>query len=127
MLISVFPLPDPKVCSFAGAHFRGGLHSKKAAVVDIKVDANAMSKFNPPSAPNPPISIPEMGNLPPKTFVSNEGAIPPSPPIAFVSDAKLPVVIADRAPPTPAMSRLSMPKTPEKEVKAPTISPLSID
>ena len=85
-----------------------------------------MSKFNPPRAPNPPISIPEIGNRPPRTFVNIDGAIPPRPPIAFVSDAKLPPLIAERAPPTPAIMRLSIPSAPDTEVKAPVMSPLSI-
>ena len=62
-----------------------GSHSKNAAAVDIKVDASARSKSSPPSAPNPPMSIPERGNLPPNTSVNICGAAPPKPPRALVN------------------------------------------
>ena len=53
-----------------------GSHSKNAAAVDINVEASARSKSSPPSAPNPPMSIPERGNLPPNTSVNICGAAP---------------------------------------------------
>ena len=108
-------------------HSSGGSHSKNAAAVDMKVDASARSKSNPPNAPNPPTSIPDNGSLPPKTSVNICGAEPPKLPNAFVKDAMSPPWIAPSDAPTAPINFESIPRGPDNPWKAPTISPLSID
>ena len=93
----------------------------------MKVEASAISKFKPPRAPNPPISIPDIGNLPPKTFVKTCGAIPPRFPTAFVSPNMLPVVMASKVAPTASINLGSAPKGPDNDENAPTMSLLSRD
>ena len=72
-----------------------------------------MSKSKPPSAPNPPISIPDSGSLPPNTSVNICGAAPPKFPNAFVRDAISPPLIAPSEAPTAPMSFESIPNGPD--------------
>ena len=73
------------------------------------------------------MSIPDSGNLPPKTSVNICGAAPPKPPSAFVNDPISPPCIAPKAPPIAPAIPVSRPRGPARSLKAPTVSPFAID
>ena len=73
------------------------------------------------------MSIPDNGNLPPKTSVNIWGAEPPKLPKAFVNDAISPPWIAPKAPPIAPAIPASRPSGAASPLNAPIVSPLATD